>query len=140
MFMTLLVVIEQVFVRKAGMDHAIDRAPVGQAAEVAIVDEEVGLEFAREMAIGLGRLLGVVAVDGIELQAALAAESDGLVEQFAFTNAPEDELVALVGELAQCLDGERQLAANGGITMFDNSAVKIYSNGHVKEKGKRIRE
>ena len=68
------------------MDHAVDGAPVGEASEVAVVDEEVDLELATEVVVVGEGLLGIVAIDGIELNASLPTPIDGLVEELAFAD------------------------------------------------------
>ena len=70
------------------MDYLTDGAPVGEAADGAVVDEEVGVELAGADAGLVDFLAGVVAVDGEELQAALFAEVDSLLQEPAFTGGP----------------------------------------------------
>lgn len=82
-------------VAPAVVNHFVDDAPVVQAAYVAVVDVEVGVELAA-VAVGWGLLaLGKVTVHCVELEAALAAKVYGLLQQVAFANAPQDESVAL---------------------------------------------
>ena len=61
----------------ATADHAIDGAPVGESTDVAVVDEEVGLQLAREVGIVVGGLFRVVTIGGIELYATLTAPFEG---------------------------------------------------------------
>ena len=107
------------------LDHPIDGAPVGKASEVAVVDEHIGLELAGEMGVVIGGLLGVVAVDGIELQATLAAPLDGFVQELALTDGPQDQEVAVLAEHLQGVDGEGDLLADGGVVMGDDGAVEV---------------
>ena len=111
--------------------HAVDGAPVGEATEVAVIDEEVDLELAAEMVVVGERLLGVVAVDSIELDAPLAAPLDGFVEQLALADTPQDEFVVLGNEHAEGLDGKGQLLANLGIFVRDDCTVEINCNCHL---------
>jgi len=107
------------------VDHVVDGAPVGETTEVAVVDEDVDLELATEVVVVGEGLLGIVAVDGVELYAALTAPVDRLVEELAFTDTPEDELVALGNEHAQRLNGKGNLLTDLGILMLDDRTVKI---------------
>ena len=108
--------------------HAVDGAPVGQSAQVTVVNEKVDLELAAEMVVVGPGLLGVVAIDGIELNAPLATPLEGFVEQLAFADTPQDELVMLGNKHAEGLDGERQLLANLGIFVRDDCTVEINCN------------
>ena len=76
-------------------DHPVDGAPVRETANVTVVDEEVGLEFAGEVGIVVGGLLGVVAVGGIELHATLPTPLQGLIEKLALATGPEDDAVTI---------------------------------------------
>ena len=114
----------------AFMDHAVDGAPVRETANVTIVDKEVDLELATEMIVVGEGLLGIVAIDGIELDAALATPVDGIVEQLALAYGPQDELVALLNEHAEGLDGEGLLGSDLRVFMFDDRSVEINCNGH----------
>ena len=58
-------------------DHAIDGAPVGKTAYIAVVDEEVGLQLAREVGIVVGGLFRVVTIGGIERYATLTTPFEG---------------------------------------------------------------
>ena len=120
------------FVAPAVVDHLVDGAPVGEATEVAVVDEEVGTGLAAGIGTGLAVvLIGVVGVDGIEFEAALAAELDSLVKEFALADGPQDELVAFGLQFLQGCNGKGNLLANLRILVFYNSSVKIYSYEHM---------
>ena len=114
----------------AFMDHTIDGAPVREAANVTIVDKEVDLELATEVVVVGEGLLRIVTIYGIELDAALATPVDGIVEQLALAHGPQDELVTLLDEHAEGLDGEGLLGANLRVFMFDDRSVEIDCNGH----------
>ena len=95
------------------MDHVVDASPVGESAEVAVVDEEVGLDFAGVVSVSLLRVGdGFVHVGGIEIHAPLMTPVEGLLEQRALADAPQDELVALLDERAERLNGEGDLLAD----------------------------
>ena len=85
-FLTGVCLVNEVAPLLAMGDHAIDGAPIGQTADVTVVDEEVGLELAGEVGIVVCGFLGIVAVDGIELHAALTTPLDGIVKQPALTD------------------------------------------------------
>ena len=78
----------------AVVDDLVDGAPVGEAADGAVVDEEVGVELAGADAGFVDFLAGVVAVDGEEFKPALCAEVYGFLQELAFAGGPEDEPVA----------------------------------------------
>ena len=129
-------VVDDIVPGVALLDHPIDGAPVGQASEVAVVDEQIGLGFAGEMGVVIGGLLGVVAVDGVELQAALAAPLDGVVQELALPDGPQDEEVAVLAQHLQGVDGEGELLADGGVLMGDDGAVEVDCDNHwLRVKG-----
>ena len=110
------------------LNHLIDGAPVGEATQITIVDEYLDLELAREMGIVIGGLLGIVTIDGIELEAALATPLDSLVEKLALANRPQNEPVTILTEHLQGIDGKGDLLANSRILMGNDSTVKIDCN------------
>lgn len=76
----------------ASGDHDIDGAPIGESAEVAVVDVDVGGDLAAGGYASEGGFVGVVGVDGIELKAAFATPIHGLIEEVTFAHGPKDEL------------------------------------------------
>ena len=112
------------------MYHMVYGTPVGKAAEVTVVDKHVHLQLAAEVVVVGQCLLRIVAVYGIELYTTLTTPVDSLVEQFALANTPEDQLVTLSNEHAQCLNGERFLLTNLRILMLDYRPVEINCNRH----------
>ena len=82
-------------VAPAVVDHFVDDAPVVQAAYVAVVDVEVGVELAAVAAACVVFVCGGVAVYCVELEAALAALVYCFLQQVAFAHAPQDEFVVL---------------------------------------------
>ena len=54
-------------------DHAVDGAPVGETAEVTVIDEEVDAQLAGEVLIAGYILFGEITVDGPKLHAAVTA-------------------------------------------------------------------
>ena len=76
------------------LDQGIDGAPVEQPADVAVVDEKIGFDFARKTA-SAAVLFFKVGIDSIEVDTALFAIVHGLLEQPSFSHAPEDEAVAV---------------------------------------------
>ena len=53
--------------------HAIDFTPIGQSANISVVDKKVGFELSGKMVVFLLFLFGVVAVHCIELHTSLSA-------------------------------------------------------------------
>ena len=111
-------------------NHLVDGAPVGEASNVAVIDEDIGVELAAELIIVFECLFRVVTIDGIEFDASFATPVDGIVKQFAFTNRPQNQLVMVGNEHPQRLDGKRSLFANRRIAVLNDGAVKIYCNYH----------
>ena len=120
------------------MDDLTDGTPVGEAADGAVVDEEVGVELAGADAGLVDFLAGVVAVDGEELKAALFAEVDGLLQEPAFTGGPEDECVSFRLYLLEGCYGEGEFLADVRVTMLDDGAVEVYCDDHSVVSGSLI--
>lgn len=59
--------------------HLIDGAPVGEGAHVTVVDIHVGAYLPAWGGKSGGLLVGIVGIDGIELQAAPATVVDSLL-------------------------------------------------------------
>ena len=118
----------------AMLNHTIDGAPVGEATQVAIVDKNVGFEFAREMGIIIGGFFGVVAINGIELEATLATIFYSLIEQMALTNRPQNDTMTILAQHLQGIDGERNLLAYLRVLMGYNCTVEIYCDQHKSEE------
>ena len=101
--------------------------PLRQFAEVAVVDIEVGGDFAAGLIAGRGRwqFLGIVGVDGVEFEASLGAPCHCLLEELAFTDCPQDEMevghVAL--ELPQGGNCKGEFLTYGGVTVLDYGAA-----------------
>ena len=113
---------EQGFVGEAVVNHLVDGAPVGKAAEVAVVDKDVGLDLAGEVAVTLGFFFGIITVYGVKLQAALTTKGYGFVEKLALTHAPQDDAVTFGGEFLQGLDGKGNFFPYLGVTVFDDGS------------------
>lgn len=111
-------------------DHAIDGSPIGQTADITVVDEEVGFEFAGEMGIVVCGFLRVVAVGGIKLHATLATPLKSVVKEFSLTTCPKDKSMAVTNEHFQRLDGKRTLLTNLRIFVLDDGSVEIYCYYH----------
>ena len=78
------------------MNHLVDDTPAGKSAEVAVINEYVGSEFSR-LLDNLIRIIAdprMIRVDGVKLDPAGGTPFDCLLEQIAFANRPEDELMA----------------------------------------------
>ena len=110
--------------------HPVDGAPVGETANVAVVDEEVSLQLAGEVGIVFSGLLGVVAVGCVELHATLTTPLEGLLQELALTTGPENQTMAVGNEHLQRLNGEGALLTDLGVFILDNRTVKINCNDH----------
>ena len=113
-------------------DQLVDDSPVGEAADVAVVDEHLYFELARVIAgfLHVFVVFADVLVGGIEIDAALFTPFHGLLQEFAFTHAPEDEFVAVFDELAEGGGGKRPLFPDGWVFVFYYGSVEIYSYDH----------
>lgn len=78
------------------MNHLVDDTPVGKAAEVAVINENIGSELSRlpDNFIRVVTNLRMIRIDGVKLDPAGGTPFDGLFEKIAFTNRPEDEPMA----------------------------------------------
>ena len=112
-------------------DHAVDGAPVGESTEVAVIDEQIGFQLAREMGVVAGGLLGVVTVGGVELHASLPAPLEGILQELTLTASPEHQAVVVLLQEFQGLNGEGALVAYLGVTVIDDRPVKINCNYHI---------
>ena len=122
---------EVVGVALAVLDQLVDYAPVREAAHLAIVDEEVRFELAAADVRAVHLLVGVVAVHGEKLHAALTAKLDRLVQELSFAHRPKNQAVSVALEHLQRGRGEGNLLADRGVFVFDNRAVEINCDGHL---------
>ena len=132
-FAALLLVVEVIVLNRlegfAAMDHLIDYSPVGQTAEVMVVDEDVRVEFAGDTHIGC--FLGEGSIDGIELQSAFAAIVHGILEQLSLAACIEDDLAHVFAlEFLERLDGKRNRFAYLRVCVGNDCSVKIYGDSH----------
>ena len=117
--------------RPAIMNDLVNGAPVGEAAEGAVVDEEVGVELAGADAVFVDFFAWVVAVDGEEFEAAFFAEVYGFLQELAFTGGPEDERVSFRLYLLEGCYGEGEFLADVGITVLYDRTVEVYCYEHL---------
>ena len=78
------------------MNHLVDNAPVGKAAKVAVINENIGSELSRlpDNFIRVVKDLRMIRIDGVKLDPARGTPFDCLFEQIAFANRPENEPMA----------------------------------------------
>jgi len=122
--------VEEVAPFLATGDHAIDGAPIGEAAHVTVVDKDIGLQLAGEVGIIVGGLFRIVAVGGVELDATLAAPLQCCFEELALATGPEDHAMAVGNEHLEGLYREGALSAYLRIAVLNNRTVKINCNDH----------
>lgn len=110
--------------------HLVDGAPVGEGAHIAVIDIHVGAHLPARSGEGGGLLVGVVGIDGIELEAAPATIVDSLLQQVALTDGPQDEQMVLGLQFLQRGDGKGDLLADLGIVVLDDRSVEINCDNH----------
>lgn len=115
---TLCRLVDDVIPLAVVLDHMVDGTPVGQSAQIAVVDEDIHLQFAREVRIVVPCLFGIVAIDSIELQSALPTPFDSLFQQFTLAHRPEDEPVSVLPKHLQRVYGKGYLLAYLWILML----------------------
>ena len=89
-------VVDDIVPLMALFDHAIDGAPIGQATQIAVVDEHIDLQLTRKVLIALFGLLRIIAVDSIKLQPTFTTPLNSLVQQFALAHRPKNESVTIL--------------------------------------------
>lgn len=115
----------------AALDELVYLSPVRDATNVPVVNPDVGFQLPGEVVVVDGAiLLGIVTVNSIELDAALATPLNGVVEQLTFAHRPQNEAVMFGNQHSKCIGGERTFVTDFWIFMFDDGAVEIYCNGH----------
>ena len=124
-------VAEVVGVALAVFDQLVDHTPVREAAHLAVVDEEVGLELAAADGCAILVLVGEVAVHGEKLHAALTAKLHRLLQKLTLAHGPKYQAVAVALEHLQRCGGKGNLLADRWVFMLDNRAVEINCNGHA---------
>ncbi len=112
------------------LNGVVDHAPVGEAAQVAVVDKKVGREFAR---CSGAILAGVVFVGRKEAEPPLGAIVQRFLKELSFAHRPQDEAVPFLLQADEGFDGKRDGFADGGVGMFYDGAVKIYCYNHNRE-------
>ncbi len=103
------------------------RPPAGQTADIAVVDIDVGMDFARPRG---GIVKRIVAVDAMKLQPAPAAPFHCFFQWSAFAVSPENQYVAVGLELLECGHGKRTFASDAGVFVLDDRAVEVYCYYH----------
>lgn len=83
------------------MYECIDNAPVWQAADIAVVNKKIGFDFTAEITALFWCVFIKILVDSVKMYAALFTPRHGLIQQFSFTHAPENEPVSFINEFAQ---------------------------------------
>lgn len=122
---------EVVGVALAILDQLVDHAPVRKTAHLTIVDEKICLELAAADSRAVRLLVGVVAVHGEKLHAALTAKLDRFVQEFSLAHRPENQAVSVALEHLQRRGGKGNLLADRGVFVLDNRTVEINCYGHL---------
>lgn len=112
------------------VNHRVDDSPVRDAANVAVVDEEVRLEFPA-IAWVIPFFFVVVPVDCIERDAALFAPFDSLVEEFPLAYAPKYQEMAFSNEFFQRGYRKGAFLSDGRVAVFHDCTIEINGNNHT---------
>lgn len=107
-------------------DNLVDLSPVRQAAYAAVVYEVIGFQLAAVVVVFLFLLLGIIAVDCIELHAALTTPVYGVLQEFTFSHTPQDDTMTVAYQHAERFRGERKFFAYVGILVGDDGAVEVH--------------
>lgn len=118
-------------VAHSAVDKFVNHPPIRQAAHIAVVDEEVGLQLAAADGRAVLLLVGEVAINGKKLHASIGAETNGVVQQFALTDRPQNQAVTLLLQPFQGSGCKGYFTPDFGVLMFDDRAVEIYCNYHL---------
>ena len=106
-------------------NNPVHGSPVRKTTDIAVVDEDVHLQLAREVIVVICGLFGVIAVDSIELHSSLTTPFHGLVEQFVLTHTPQNQFVSFFDEEFERVGGEGKFLANLRVLVSDDSPVEI---------------
>ena len=107
-------------------NHLVNCPPVGQAADISVVNEEVCLQFPR-IVVALASLFRIIAVDSIELNSSGPAPFHRFIQELFLPDTPQDNLMLLFDQHFQRFRGKRQFFTYLGIFVCDDCPVKINS-------------
>lgn len=110
--------------------HLVNLSPIGQTADVTVINPHVYFQLAGEVIVPFLSFFGIVFVDGVKLNATLAAPVDGFVEKRTFADSPQYQFVMLFDKHLQRLCGKRKFFANLRILVGDYRSIKIYGYCH----------
>lgn len=113
------------------MDHLVYLSPIGQSANVAVVNEKICLYLAGEMVVIFDLLFRIIFVYGVKLYSALTTPVYGVLEELSFSYAPKNELVMFFNEHLQCLGCKWNLVSYVRIAVCYNCSVKVYCYNHT---------
>ena len=80
------------------MYHLVNLTPIGQSANVAVVNEKICLYLAGEMVVIFDLLFRIIFVNGVKLDTALTTPVYGVLKELSFSYAPKNELVVFFNE------------------------------------------
>lgn len=80
------------------MYHLVNLTPIGQSANVAVINEKICLYLAGEMVVIFDLLFRIIFVNGVKLDTALTTPVYGVLKELSFSYAPKNELVVFFNE------------------------------------------
>lgn len=115
---------DDIVIGEVVVNHVVDGVPVKSAADIAVIDIDVGVDLPGVVAMLVG-VCPECLVDGAELHASVAAPFHSLVKKPSFPDGPKHEFVAVVDEFAEGLCGMGDLLPYFRVSVLYNSPVKI---------------
>lgn len=113
------------------MYHLVNLTPIGQSANVAVVNEKICLYLAGEMVVIFDLLFRIIFVNGVKLDTALTTPVDGVLEELTLSYAPKNELVVFFNEHLQCFGCKWNFVSYVWVSVRYNCSVKVYCYNHT---------
>jgi hypothetical protein len=68
-------------------NHLIDKSPIGQSAQVTVINEKIYFQFTGESTVLLF-LFGIITIDSIEFHSSFFAPGNGFFQKLTFAHTP----------------------------------------------------
>src|SRR5690606_111450 len=107
-----------------GVKHLIDLPPAQKATYISIVDKKIGVYLSANAFFQF--FFGVASIYGIKDYIICLAVFYRFLQVFALPKRPKNQFMSLLLKCFKGIKSEKHFISNLGITMLNNSAVKIY--------------